>query len=221
MSVEILVVEDDLRLATLLRQELAQGGYRVEVVHNGTDALLKADERPFDLVILDLNLPDIDGLEVAARLRHDSEVSILMLTARGDVGSRVEGLYAGASDYLTKPFSVQELRARVHVRLRERSKPAEVLTYGPLALEPAAGHCAVAGETLSLTSLEFRLLELFLTHKGRIFSKEDLEDRLYGAERLPGSNTVEVFVSNLRRKLAAADLQGMIQTVRGMGYVVR
>jgi len=221
VSVEILVVEDDLRLATLLRQELAQGGYRVEVVHNGTDALLKADEHPFDLVILDLNLPDIDGLEVAARLRSDSEVSILMLTARGDVGSRVEGLYAGASDYLTKPFSVQELRARVHVRLRERSRPAEVLTYGTLALEPAAGHCAVAGETLSLTSLEFRLLELFLTHKGRIFSKEDLEDRLYGAERLPGSNTVEVFVSNLRRKLAAADLQGMIQTVRGMGYVVR
>ena len=222
---QILVVEDDLRLATLLRQELAHDGHRVTVVHNGTDALLEADERAFDLVILDLNLPDIDGLEVAERLRADahsgSEVSILMLTARGDVGSRVEGLYAGASDYLTKPFSVQELRARVHVRLRERSQPAEVLTFGVLSLEPAAGNCTAAGKPLPLTTLEFRLLELFLTHKGRIFSKEDLEDRLYGAERLPGSNTVEVFVSNLRRKLAAADLQGMIQTVRGMGYVVR
>lgn len=221
----ILVVEDDLRLATLLRQELTQDGHHLTVVHNGTDALLEADERTFDLVILDLNLPDIDGLEVAERLRADARsgpvVSILMLTARGDVGSRVEGLYAGASDYLTKPFSVQELRARVHVRLRERSRPAEVLTYETLSLEPAAGSCTAAGKSLPLTSLEFRLLELFLTHKGRIFSKEDLEDRLYGAERLPGSNTVEVFVSNLRRKLAAADLQGMIQTVRGMGYVVR
>jgi two-component system response regulator QseB len=221
MSATILVVEDDLRLATLLKQELAHDGYRVEVVHNGTDALLRADAETFDLVILDLNLPDIDGIEVATRLRDDPEVSILMLTARGDVSSRVEGLYAGASDYLTKPFSVQELRARVHVRLRDRSQPAERLEYGALVLEPAAGHCTVAGKTLPLTSLEFRLLELFLAHKGRIFSKEDLEDRLYGAERLPGSNTVEVFVSNLRRKLAAAELQGMIQTVRGMGYVVR
>lgn len=221
MSAKLLVVEDDLRLATLLKQELSHDGHRVEVVYNGTDALLKADEEAFDLIVLDLNLPDMDGLEVAARLRSDSDVSILMLTARGDVNSRVEGLYAGASDYLTKPFSVQELLARIHVRLREKSKPADVLTYKTLTLEPAAGHCMVGGKTLPLTSLEFRLLELFLTHRGRIFSKEDLEDRLYGAERLPGSNTVEVFVSNLRRKLATADLQGMIQTVRGMGYVVR
>ena len=218
---KILVVEDDLRLATLLKQELSQEGYAVEAVHSGTDALLRCAEEVFDLVILDLNLPDMDGLEVAARLRHDSDVSILMLTARGDVNSRVEGLYAGASDYLTKPFSVQELRARVHVRLRDKGQPAEVLAYGDLVLEPAAGHCTVAGADLPLTSLEFRLLELFLTHKGRIFSKEDLEDRLYGAAKLPGSNTVEVFVSNLRRKLTAAGVERMIQTVRGMGYVVR
>ena len=217
----ILVVEDDLRLATLLRQELTQEGYRVESVYSGLDALARSAAEAFDLVILDLNLPDIDGIEVATRLRQDSDVSILMLTARGDVSSRVEGLYAGASDYLTKPFSVQELRARVHVRLRDRERPAEVLTFGPLTLAPAAGHCAVSGRSLPLTSLEFRLLELFLTHRGRIFSKEDVEDRLYGADRLPGSNTVEVFVSNLRRKLAAAGVEGMIQTVRGMGYVVR
>ena len=218
---KVLVVEDDLRLATLLRQELTQEGHQVESVHNGTDALTRTAEETFDLVILDLNLPDIDGLEVATRLRQDSDVSILMLTARGDVTSRVEGLYAGASDYLTKPFSVQELRARVHVRLRDKGRPAEVMTFGALTLEPAAGHCTVSGESLPLTSLEFRLLELFLGHRGRIFSKEDLEDRLYGADRLPGSNTVEVFVSNLRRKLTAAGVEGMIQTVRGMGYVVR
>lgn len=222
MSAQLLVVEDDLRLAKLLEQELTHGGYRVEVANTGTDALIRADEREFDLVILDLNLPDIDGLEVAERLRSDGNAaSILMLTARGDVNSRVEGLYAGASDYLTKPFSVQELLARVHVRLREQAKVASVLTYESLSLESGAGYCTVSGQMLALTSHEFRLLELFLTHRGRIFSKEDLEDRLYGAERLPGSNTVEVFVSNLRRKLTAADLKDMIQTVRGMGYVVR
>lgn len=215
MNATILVVEDDLRLAKLLQQELSHDGHRVEVVHNGTDALVRADERAFDLVVLDLNLPDMDGVEVAERLRSGGEfgASILMLTARGDVKSRVEGLYAGASDYMTKPFSVQELLARVHVRLRERARPAEVIRHGELVLEPGTGHCAVAGQPLALTSLEFRLLELFLTHKGRIFSKEDVEDRLYGADRLPGSNTIEVFVSNLRKKLAAAGMNGMIQTL--------
>jgi DNA-binding response OmpR family regulator len=218
----LLVVEDDVRLAKLLEQELEHDGYRVVVVNNGTDALSKTEEHDFDLVILDLNLPDIDGIEVAERLqRAETTASILMLTARGDVNSRVEGLYAGASDYLTKPFSVQELLARVHVRLRERAQPAELLEYETLRLEPGAGYCTVSGQALALTSHEFRLLELFLTHRGRIFSKEDLEARLYGAEELPGSNTVEVFVSNLRRKLTAAGLGTTIQTVRGMGYVVR
>lgn len=222
MNAKLLVVEDDLRLAKLLEQELRHDGHQVTVVNNGADALFRAEEKDFDLVILDLNLPDIDGIEVAERLRRaEISASILMLTARGDVNSRVEGLYAGASDYLTKPFSVQELLARVHVRLRERAQPATLLEYEGLRLEPGAGYCTIAGKPLSLTSHEFKLLELFLTHRGRIFAKEDLEDRLYGAERLPGSNTVEVFVSNLRRKLAVVGLKEMIQTVRGMGYVVR
>jgi len=221
VSASILVVEDDVRLSNLLKQELSGSGHRVEVVHNGSDALVVAGTEPFDLIVLDLNLPDMDGVEVASRLRRDSDVSILMLTARGDVASRVDGLYAGASDYMTKPFSVQELLARVHVRLRERKEPEETIRYGAMTLEPAAGYCEVEGQPLPLTSLEFKLLEIFLTHKGRIFSKEDLEDRLYGAERLPGSNTVEVFISNLRKKLAAAGMEGVIRTVRGMGYVVR
>lgn len=221
MHAKILVVEDDFRLATLLQNELVQSNYAVDVAYNGLDALEKAAKDHYDLVILDLNLPDVDGIEVASRLREDSEISILMLTARGDVESRVEGLYAGASDYMTKPFSVQELRARVHVRLREGHKEDTRLQYGALTLEPEGGFCNVRGESLSLTSLEFRMLELFLENKGRIFSKEDLEDRLYGTDRLPGSNTIEVFVSNLRRKLARVGVDKMIHTVRGMGYVVR
>jgi DNA-binding response OmpR family regulator len=216
----ILVVEDDKRLAKLLTQELAQGGYEATVVHTGTDALVQAQAHTFALILLDLNLPDMDGIEVAERLRGHVEASILMLTARGDVGSRVEGLYAGASDYLTKPFSIHELLARIHVRLRERQTSNTRISHKGLELDPEAGTCLAAGESLVLTAREFTLLNLLLTQRGRTFSKEDLEDRLYGPE-LPGSNTVEVFISNLRKKLAAAGVPDLISTVRGMGYVVR
>lgn len=214
----ILVVEDDLKLAQLLTTEL-QARYRVVAVHTGTDALVQAESERFDLVILDLNLPDIDGLEVAERLTRGAAANILMLTARGDVKSRVEGLYAGASDYLTKPFSVQELLARVHVRLRHRQADAPI-QCGSLELDPQTGTCRVGGELLPLTAQEFKVLLLLLEQRGRIFSKEGLEERLYDGG-LPGSNTIEVFVSNLRKKLAAAGVEGLISTVRGLGYVVR
>lgn len=216
----ILIVEDDKRLAKLLMQELSQEGYDTIVVYTGGDALVQAEMQAFALIILDLNLPDMDGIEVAERLRGQVDASILMLTARGDVGSRVEGLYAGASDYLTKPFSIHELLARIHVRLRERKEPKARISHKGLELDPEAGSCFAAGEPLVLTAREFTLLNLLLTQRGRIFSKEDLEDRLYGAE-LPGSNTIEVFISNLRKKLAAAGVSDLISTVRGMGYVVR
>lgn len=216
----ILVVEDDKRLAKLLEQELGHEGYQVEAVHTGTDALLRGED-DFALIILDLNLPDIDGIEVAERFKGRAEASILMLTARGDVASRVEGLYAGASDYLTKPFSVQELLARVHVRLRERLKAADTLVYDELELDLQRRQCSVKGAALDLTAQEFRLLELLLSAQGRIFSKEDLEDRLYGVDALPGSNTIEVFISNVRKKLMQAGLKDLIRTVRGMGYVIR
>ncbi len=216
----ILVVEDDQRLAKLLEQELSHEGYRVMVVHSGTEALLEADSAKFQLIVLDLNLPDMDGLEVAERLRGRSDSSIMMLTARGDVASRVTGLYAGASDYLTKPFSIQEFLARVHVRLRE-TVPQEILRHGGLELDLKASRCTVNGKALSLTAREFKLLELLLGNPGRIFSKEDLENRLYSGEALPSSNTIEVFISNLRKKLTDAKLVGVIGTVRGMGYVLR
>lgn len=220
MSARILIVEDDFKLARLLASELTQARYDVDVVYTGADALVQAESTSFDLVILDLNLPDIDGLEVAERLVQSRPANILMLTARSDVKSRVEGLYAGASDYLTKPFSIQELLARVHVRLRHRQAEPQVLRHGLIELDPQSATCRVDGVLLSLTALEFKVLWLLLQHRGRIFSKEVLEDRLYGSN-LPGSNTVEVFISNLRKKLAALGVEGLIQTVRGLGYVVR
>lgn len=216
----ILIVEDDPKLAELLRQELSYEGHTVVKVHQGTDALLNA-EAPFDLIVLDLNLPDMDGLEVAQRLQGRTEATILMLTARADVESKVKGLYAGASDYLTKPFSLQELLARIHVRLRERQKTELLIIYKQLELDLAANVGRVNDQILPLTMQEYKLLELLLKHQGRIFSKEDLEQRLYSGDSLPGSNTIEVFISSLRKKLAQAGLAQVIQTVRGMGYMLR
>lgn len=220
-DVSILIVEDDKRLATLLCQELSQAGYHVRPAYSGTEALVAAGEHDFELIVLDLNLPDVDGIEVAERLQSRDGPAILMLTARGDIDSRIEGLYAGASDYVTKPFSVHELLARIHVRLRERVRSTEKISWGSIEVDVEAAQCTANGQAVALTSHELRILELLLRNQGRIFSKEDLEERMYGSARLPDSNTIEVFISNLRRKLAAAGANGVIRTVRGMGYVVR
>lgn len=217
----ILVVEDDTRLAQLLERELGGAGYEVTAVFDGGSALarLETESDLPDLVVLDLNLPDMDGLDVAKRLRQDSEVRILMLTARGDLQSRVDGLYAGASDYLTKPFSIQELLARIYAQLRDLHQDT-VLEFDKLVLDGQSGRCTVSGEPLLLTQQEFKLLELFLSNRGRVFSKEDLESRLYGLQDMPDSNTVEVFVSRLRKKLTQAGINSAIRTIRNMGYVI-
>lgn len=219
-NARLLLVEDDPGLVELLERQLGQVGYEVTATNSGSEALYLAEEGRFDLLILDLGLPDMDGIEVAEWLQGRIDAGILILTARGDVESRVEGLYAGASDYLTKPFSIHELIARIHVRLRERERSAADLTYGPLTLEPGSNTCRVdGGEPLVLPELEFRLLQLLITHRGRLFSREELQRRLYEAQ-LPESNTIEVFIHNLRRKLAAVGLEGVIKTVRGKGYLL-
>ena len=215
----ILVVEDDPRLRELVRRELTAVGYDVAEAGTGGDGLARALEGDIDLVVLDLNLPDVDGLEVAERLRADGDgVAILMLTARGDLKSKVEGLYAGASDYLTKPFEVQELLARVHVRLRERETPDE-LRHGELVLQPSSATVRVGDHVIVLPTRECEVLRLLLANRGRVFSKDDLERRLYGADG-PGSNTVEVYVYQLRKRLQLLGIDDVIVTVRGKGYLV-
>jgi len=213
----ILIVEDDPHLARALEAELIRA-YDAVVVHTGGEAILRAETEPFDLIILDLGLPDIDGLDVAAALK-DNPASILMLTARADVRSRVAGLYIGADDYLAKPFEMQELLARVYAQLRRRGRP-EVYTVGPLSLSLTDRTCTAHGEPLELTAHEFALLALLLANQGRVFSKHTIEDRLY-RESPPTSNAVEAMVSRLRSKLAAAGVTGLIETVRGIGYVAR
>jgi two-component system, OmpR family, response regulator QseB len=213
----ILIVEDDVALAEALDDQLRHA-YGTRVVHRGRDALLAAAREVFDLVVLDLNLPDIDGIEIAERLQA-SEAPILMLTARADVRSRVIGLYAGASDYLPKPFDMSELLARVHAQLRHRDRH-EVRRWGPIELDEAERRCTVAGEPLLLRALEFQLLALLMANQGRVYSKATLEERLYTGEG-PASNAVEVLVSRLRSRLAEAGVDDVVDTVRGLGYVIR
>ncbi|MEX2534187.1 MAG: response regulator transcription factor [Trueperaceae bacterium] len=214
---QILIVEDDLQLAQAIEGELCKT-YATRVAGTGRDALFLAETESFDLILLDLNLPDIDGITVAQELRRN-EAEVLMVTARADVKSRVAGLYAGASDYLAKPFDMHELVARVFARLRDRS-PLQTICYGNLELVPENCICTVAGTPVTLTALEFRLLSLLLANQGRVFSKDDIEDRLYQGEG-PNSNTVEALISKVRRKLSRAGAGEPIQTIRGFGYVIR
>lgn len=216
----MLVIEDDPRLAALLGQELASDGYRVTHAATGCDGLLLAERDPPDLTLLDLGLPDLDGLEVAERLARRRRTPILMITARGSVDDRVDGIYAGASDYLVKPFSIRELLARMHAILRDRDA-RDVIRYRNLALDRTAQVCLVDGAPLELSAREFALLEALLADPGRVFSRSDLAERLYRDEELPESNAVEVFVSRLRTKLRRAGAPGLIRTVRGVGYATR
>lgn len=213
----LLVVEDDPALAKLMASELEAAGYDVATAATGGEGLAEAALRPFDLVLLDLGLPDLDGLEVAERLRDDG-VAILMVTARADVESRVAGLYAGASDYLAKPFDVRELVARVHARVREVAGD-EVLRHGPIAFTPETRTVRAHDASLVLPEREAEVLRLLLAHPGRVFSRDELEHRLYGDEP-PASNTVQVYVSQLRRKLGALGAGPVVRTVRGKGYTV-
>lgn len=168
--------------------------------------------------MLDLHLPDGDGLDLAEEIRRDERMAVLILSARADVESRVAGLYAGASDYVTKPFSVQELLARVHVRLRERGQAA-TLRHGAIEFDPSTGRCAVGTDSVLLPEREAAVLALLLRYRGRVFGQADLERALYGAD-VPDSNTVEVFVYNLRRKLSGLGQRDVIRTVRNRGYVI-
>lgn len=213
----ILIVEDDPQLAQALERELRRG-YLTCVVHSGRDALFRAETETFDLILLDLNLPDMDGLAVAEQLQGN-DADILMLTARGDVQSRVAGLYSGASDYLTKPFDMQELLARVYTQFRKRSHPDE-FHCGELSLSLKAKSCKIAGKPVDLSAQEFRLLALLVANQGRVYSKNTLEDKLH-REAVPSSNIIEALVSKLRSKLASAGASDIIQTIRGLGYVIR
>jgi DNA-binding response OmpR family regulator len=215
----ILIVEDEPRFASFLEKGLTANGYVTSVASDGTSASAIADDEDFDLVILDLGLPDIDGLDVLRLMRRrGATIPVIILTARDDTTDKVAGLDAGASDYITKPFSLEELLARVRARLRDEQRvEPTVLEAGDVALDLRTRRAMVGGETVPLTAREFTMLETFLRHRDQVLSKEQLLSHVWGYDFDPGSNVVEVYVGYLRRKLGG----DLIETVRGMGYRLR
>jgi two-component system, OmpR family, response regulator MprA len=212
----ILVVEDDPPLAATLERVLATEGYDVEAAGDGNEALRRARERPFDLVVLDVMLPGLDGIAVCKRLRAAGQVPILLLTALGGTEERVRGLDSGADDYLVKPFAYQELLARVRALLR-RTTPPDHLRFGDLRLEPSSRAAWRGERQLELTATEFELLRHFLRHPRQVLSRDQLLDAVWKGEA-ESDNVVAVYVGYLRHKLGEP---GLLHTVRGAGYALR
>lgn len=219
----ILVVEDELSIRTIVRTYLESAGFQVTCVENGLDALDAVRQQMPDLVVLDLNLPGMDGIEVAARLRQESEVYLLMLTARSEENDRIAGLRIGADDYMTKPFSPRELVARVEAILRrQRGKSprpsARQLTFPHLTVSPDSYEVYAGDEQIELTHTEFNVLLSLVEHHGRVLSRAQLIDLVWGANFYGNERVVDVYVGQVRRKLEQATGEALIQTVRGVGY---
>jgi DNA-binding response OmpR family regulator len=218
----VLVVEDDNDIADVLRRSLRLEGYDVRVAEDGVVALDEAIVFEPDAVVLDLGLPRLDGVEVTRRIRAEGDVPILILTARDGVDARVEGLDSGADDYLVKPFERQELLARIRALLRRRPpRGSAFLTVGDLRLNPDTREVARGEREIDLTAREFELLEYLLRNERLVVSREALLEEVWGYAPFSETNTVDVFVSNLRRKLESGGEPRLLHTVRGAGYVLR
>ena len=212
----VLLVEDDPDLSRQLKSSLADAGYAVDYAPDGEEAQFLGETEPYDAVVLDLGLPKTDGVTVLERWRKAGMASpVLILTARGAWSEKVAGFDAGADDYLTKPFHTEELLARLRALVRRAAGHAQPsLACGALRLDPKAARASVDGEPLRLTSLEYRLLHYLMLHQGRVISRTELVEHLYDQDFDRDSNTIEVFVGRLRKKIGP----DRIETVRGLGY---
>jgi len=219
----VLVVEDEVNIADFIRRGLIYKGYEVDVAHTGEEALASARDHLPDIVVLDLMLPDMDGVEVCRRLRAADDVPIIMLTARDAVSDKVEGLESGADDYMTKPFEFEELLARIKAALRRRGDRAgkEVLRVGDLEVRPASREVTRGGRQIVLTAREFELLEYLARHAGQVVNKETLFERVWGYDFDVESDAIKVYISYLRKKLNAGGEPDLIHAIRGVGYVLK
>jgi DNA-binding response OmpR family regulator len=221
-TMRVLVVEDEKKIATLVGKALADAGYSVATLCRGDEALNALRETPYDVAVLDIMLPGLNGLAVLRRLRAESNpVPILLLTARGEISDKVEGLELGADDYLSKPFAVEELVARVRALLRRQS--GDLLTIykvGDLSMDVARRRVLRAGQRIELTGREFSLLELLLRSPGHVFTRTQICERVWDYHFDPGTNLVDVYVQRLRRKLDDDFPSKIIHTIRGVGYCV-
>lgn len=219
----ILIVEDEEKLARMLELELTYEGYETEKALDGPTGLTMALSGRFDLVLLDIMLPGLSGMEVLRRLRREEQsyTPVLLLTARDAVTDKVSGLDAGAEDYITKPFAIEELLARIRVSLRKRSSGVQPqstqLTVGEICLDPESRSVTLRGEPVSLTRREFDLLQHLMEHPNRVLTREQLLSQVWGYDYAGETNAVDVYISFLRNKLGA----GVIDTVRGVGYIMR
>ncbi|NLH00093.1 MAG: response regulator transcription factor [Chloroflexi bacterium] len=222
MKERVLIIEDDEGILRVLRRALTYEGYQVETALDGETGLKKAREWRPDLLILDLMLPGMDGLEVTQRLRTEGNIPILMLTAKDTITDRVLGLDAGADDYMTKPFELDELMARVRALLRRTQlERAPVLTFNDLTLDTSTRLASRRGRTITLTAKEYDLLELFMRHPRQVMTREMIFDRVWGYDFGGESNVLDVYIRYLRQKLENEGEPRLIHTVRGVGYVLR
>jgi len=218
----ILVVEDEVTLCEQIQQFFADKGYAVDTAHNGADGLYMATEYPIDAAVIDVGLPDFSGIELIKRLRKNHiKVPILILTARSRWQEKVEGLEAGADDYLVKPFHYEELQARINALLRRSAGQAHpVLSYGNIELDTVAQEVSVAGVKQELTAYEYKVLEYLMFRKGEVISKSVLTAHIYDEDFDRDSNVIEVFIGRLRKKLDPEGTLKVIETLRGRGYRV-
>lgn len=234
----ILVVEDEPGIASFVRLELAHEGYDVQVVEDGRAALELFQQQDWDLVLLDIMLPTITGLEVLRRIRKTSAVPVILLTARGETMDRVAGLDAGADDYLPKPFAIEELLARIRSLLRRRNDwsgpdqahadgfnvveaPQEIITCGSICLNPKSCTVTLSGKEISLTKTEYQLLLCLMSHKNEALSRERIIDMVWGEDHFIDGNSVDVYVRYLRTKLDEDREVSCITTLRGIGYIMK
>lgn len=226
VSAQILIIDDDKTVSTMMRRGLTYEGYDAMVADNGKDGLLHILNAPPDLVILDVMMPGIDGLEVCRRLRKDGNIPVLMVTARDSVADRVLGLETGADDYLVKPFAFEELAARVKALLRRAEKSKEEdrkerLTFSDLILDLNTREAARGSRKIELSTTEFHLLSCFLNHPRQVLLRETLLEKVWGFDFQGESNVLDVYVGYLRHKLELHGEKRLIHTVRGAGYVMK
>ncbi len=220
----VLVVDDEPAVREALRRALALEGYDVELAENGAEALRKVGPTDPDLVVLDVLMPEVDGLAACRRLRAEgNDVPVLMLTARAGIGDRVDGLDAGADDYLVKPFALEELLARIRALLRRggHDRGEQPLHFADIELDPATREVRRGDRQVELTRTEFNLLELFLRNPRQVLTRSLIFERVWGYDFGPTSNALDVYIGYLRRKTEAGGEPRLIQTVRGVGYALR
>ena len=223
MAGRILIVEDEAAIARFVELELRHEGYQVDKAEDGRAGLEQALAGQYDLVLLDIMLPALSGLEVLRRLRREKDTPVILLTARDTVMDKVSGLDMGADDYITKPFAIEELLARIRTALRKRpaKAPEPVLTLGPITMDTARRQVRCNGQAVELTTREFDVLRLFLENPEIVLSRETFLSRVWGYDYVGETNVVDVYIRYLRSKMDAACGKSLIHTVRGVGYVLR